>query len=167
MAAPKFTRERVLELLEYNHDSGVFVWRKSLRGRVKAGDVAGFRRADGYIRITIDGQPVWAHRLAWFVSTGAWPNGEIDHINGNPSDNRIANLRDVNSRTNSQNATRARTRKNGGTLIGAHWCKTWKRWKSSIGHNYTQMHIGWFDTEEQAHAAYIAAKRVLHEGCTI
>lgn len=167
MATPEFTLARVKELLKYDPTSGAFTWRKSLQGPVKAGDVAGFKRSDGYIRIKLDGQTVWAHRLAWFVSTEDWPSGAIDHINGDPSDNRICNLRDVSPRTNSENVVKARARKNGGLLLGAHWSKTWKRWKSSICVNGKHLHIGWFDTEEQAHAAYVSRKRQLHVGCTI
>ena len=66
-----------------------------------------------------------------------------------------------------ENERRARRRKNGGSLLGAHWSTTWERWKSSIITGGKQIHIGWFDTEQQAHDAYIAAKRRLHPGCTI
>lgn len=167
MAAEKFTRDRVLEMLNYDPTTGGFTWRQSRRGSARAGYAAGYVRQDGYVRIKLDGRQVWAHRLAWFLAVGKWPQGQIDHINGNPSDNRIANLRDVTCRVNSQNERRARRRKNGGRLLGAHWCPTWRRWKSSIGVAGSARHIGWFDTEQQAHEAYVAAKRVLHEGCTI
>jgi len=167
MAVPNFTLARVHELLNYDQHSGRFTWKRSRRGPAKAGDQAGYKRPDGYIKIKIDGSAVWAHRLAWFYVHGAWPENQIVHINGNSSDNSIANLRDVSPRTNMQNERQARRRKNGGTMLGAHWSKTWKRWKSSINAGGRLLHVGWFDTEQQAHAAYIAAKRKLHEGCTL
>lgn len=167
MAKQNFTLARVHELLNYDKNSGIFTWKKSLRGPVKAGDQAGYKRSDGYIKIKIDGSGVWAHRLAWFYVHGSWPTNFIDHINGDPSDNRMCNIRDVAPIVNSQNERAGRRRKNGGTLIGAHWSSIWRRWKSSICTNGEVKHIGWFDTEEQAHAAYISSKRLLHEGCTI
>ena len=155
------------EMLDYNPETGLFRWKVSRRGSVKAGDIAGSVRADGYVRLKIAQQGVWAHRLAWLWMYGVWPSHTIDHVNGNPTDNRIRNLRDVPQRTNSENMRSARLRKNGGSLIGAHWSTTWKRWKSSIGINGKTIHIGWFDTEQAAHEAYVSAKRKLHEGCTI
>lgn len=154
-------------LLSYNPETGVFVWRENRRGRAFAGDEAGSVRADGYRRIGVACRTVWAHRLAWAFVHGAMPAHSIDHINGDPTDNRIANLRDVPARMNSENRRTAGPRRAGGTLIGAHWCKTWQRWKSAITAQGRPKHLGWFDTEEQAHAAYVAAKRELHAGCTI
>lgn len=167
MATNILTQARLRELLEYSPETGVFKWRVNRQGHCKAADVAGARRHDGYIRITVDQHRVWAHRLVWLYVNGTWPLQQIDHINGNPSDNRLANLRDVSPQTNMQNERQARRRKNGGTLLGAHWCMTWKRWKSSIITSGKLMHVGWFDTEQQAHDAYVAAKRRLHPGCTI
>lgn len=167
MAKTDLTAARVRELLDYNPDTGIFCWRSSKRGSVKAGDEAGFRRGDGYIKIKIDQHAVWAHRLVWLYVHGVLPAQQIDHINGNPSDNRLSNLRDVSGAVNSQNERKARRRKLGGTMLGAHWCATWRRWKSAICIDGKARHIGWFDTEADAHAAYVAAKRQLHEGCTI
>lgn len=159
--------DRIREVLSYDPASGVFRWKRSFRGSARAGDVAGSRRKDGYIRIKIDGAVLYAHRLAWLLAHGSWPEKFVDHINGNPSDNRIENLRDVNAQTNCQNRRVAGPRKNGGTLLGAHWCTTWKRWKSSIIKDGKCQHIGWFPTEEAAHTAYVETKRRLHAGCTL
>ena len=167
MAAAILTQAFVQEALAYDPETGVFTWRASKRGSVKAGDRAGCVRADGYIRIKVGQRAAWAHRLAWLYVYGAWPDHQIDHINGNPSDNRIANLRDVVPSVNMQNERRGRRRKNGGSLLGAHWSKVWRRWKSSINAGGKSQHLGWFDTEQQAHDAYLAAKRKLHEGCTL
>lgn len=154
-------------LLSYDPETGVFVWRVNRRGRARAGDVAGSLKPTGYVRIHVAGVPVFAHRLAWAFVHGEMPTHTIDHINGDPADNRIANLRDVPSRMNSENRRTAGPRRAGGSLLGAHWSKVWKRWKSSIITQGRSKHLGWFDTEEQAHAAYVAAKRQLHAGCTL
>ncbi len=159
--------QQAKQSLIYSAESGVFTWAVSKQGHKKAGDIAGFKRSDGYVRIKVCQRAVWAHRLAWAWSNGKWPEWQIDHINGDPSDNRLVNLRDVPAAINAQNARKARSRKSGGSLLGAHWCKVWKRWKSSIMTRGVQRHLGWFDSEEQAHAAYVAAKRQLHAGCTI
>ena len=164
--SPEFI-DAARELLDFSPETGEFRWKANMRGPVKKGDIAGTKRNDGYIRIKVAQQGVWAHRLAWAWVNGSWPKFTIDHINGNTSDNRISNLRDVEQQTNSQNRIKAGPRKNGGTLIGAYWCPTWKRWKSVICTNGKTKHIGWFNTEQEAHDAYLSAKRQLHKGCTI
>lgn len=167
MAAAILTQARLRELLHYDPETGLFTWRQNRRGHIRIGDVAGFARSDGYVRIVVDQRRAWAHRLVWLYVHGEWPTQQIDHINGNPSDNRLANLRDVAPRINMQNERQGRRRKGPGQLLGAHWCATSGRWKSSINVNAKPLHIGVFNTEQQAHDAYIAAKRRLHPGCTI
>ena len=152
------TRDRVLELLEYNPATGEFR-RKVPRGGEPAGSVAGYVGGSGYILISIDGKRYHAHRLAWLIVTGAWPRGDIDHINGIRTDNRIENLRDVTRSVNMQNLKRAHIDSTTGVL-GI--LKVGKRYRARLMVNYTAYHIGYFDT-----AAYLAAKRQYHEGNTL
>ena len=98
------THERLTELLSYDKDSGQFVWLKTNSNRAKAGCVAGTERKDGYVLIGIDGVLYTAHRLAWFYVNNYWPDGVIDHINRDRSDNRFCNLRCVSRFENAQNA---------------------------------------------------------------
>jgi len=105
-----------------------------------------------------------ASRLAWLITYGKWPVNEIDHVDGNQQNNRIANLRDVPHRINMQNRKKA-TRHNkcgflGVTAIGRKWAA-----KITAGGKLT--YIGLYPTPELAHAAYLEAKRQLHAGCTI
>ena len=58
---------------------------------------------NGYLRVSVLGKSHLAHRFAWFLHTGEWPSGVIDHINGDRSDNRIGNLRDVSPSENASN----------------------------------------------------------------
>lgn len=94
--------------LHYSPESGVFTWRRGAGARAKAGAVAGTRTEQGYIRIGIDGRYYRAHRLAWLYVHGSWPVEQIDHINGDRADNRIANLREVTAAGNRQNQGVAR-----------------------------------------------------------
>lgn len=161
------TKDELLAVLDYDRANGQFRWKMSMRGPAKAGDIAGHRRADGYCLIKIKQRGYFVHRLVWLVEHGSMPEMEIDHIDGDPSNNRIENLRDVPHQVNAQNVRVARSSNRSSRLIGAHWCRTWKRWKSAINAGGKLQHIGWFDTEQQAHEAYVAAKRALHPGCTI
>lgn len=160
------THERALELFHYCAKTGALTNRVS-RGRAKAGAPAGgLHRVKGYGEVCIDGVNYQTHRLVWFIATGEWPTGEIDHRNGIEDDNRLDNLRDVPIATNRQNVREATRRKARGRLLGAHFTKG-GRWAAAICVNRRQIHLGRFDTEEAAHAAYVAAKRQLHPGCTI
>lgn len=89
--------ELLREVLRYEHETGLFYWIKRTSNRVKLGQTAGTVTKQGYVRIMINGCHYLAHRLAWKYEHGDFPSGEeepfIDHINGIPSDNRIANLR--------------------------------------------------------------------------
>jgi hypothetical protein len=89
--------------LDYCPDTGVFRWRGGPRKGAQAGTVK-----DGYIVINIEGVPVKAHRAAWAVTHGKWPEGVVDHINRDRADNRIANLRDVSGLENARNRTQRR-----------------------------------------------------------
>lgn len=160
-----FTHSRVIELLDYSKDTGVFIWKVS-KGRVKAGSIAGSKKRSGHLDISIDGKRVAAHRLAWFYEYEEFPKQLIDHINGDKCDNRISNLRDVSSLVNQQNERKGRKHSMHGYL-GATWCKDKKKWAAQIRVNNKKVRIGLYPTPQEAHNAYLNAKRKLHEGCTI
>lgn len=155
--------ERLRELLAYDVETGVFKHAKksSPKSRAKVGAIVGGPRQDGYWGITFDGVLIGAHRLAWIHAYGREPEGQIDHINGDKQDNRISNLRDVTPSENKQNMRSARA-DNGSGLLGAHKCKGINRWKSEIRLDGKLHYLGLFMNPEDAHAAYVAAKRNLH-----
>lgn len=157
------TAEQVRELLDYNPETGRFTWRIAPRGH-KAGSQAGCIDSYGYVVIRIAGAGHKAHRLAWLIAYGEWPDDQVDHINGDRSDNRIANLRDVSRLTNRQNMRRAQADNRSG-LLGV--SLTNNRCKASIRSGGKNHHLGYFASPEAAHAAYVAAKRQTHEGCTL
>lgn len=164
MANADLTAERLRELLNYDPETGEFERRMSVSNRAQAGAKAGCRDRGGYLLVRLDKRLFKAHRLAWLYVHGEWPKGDIDHINGVTSDNRISNLRDVTRRVNLQNK-RVGAGRSG--LIGAHWFEHGQCWQSSIRADGKNIALGLFNTAEEAHAAYVAAKRKLHEGCTL
>lgn len=124
-------------------------------------------RKDGYLQVSINGKIVMAHRAAWILHHGAIPVGEIDHLDGNKHNNRIANLRVVDRVTNQQNMrTPPRHNKTGVLGVSVNTSGI-KPYRVTIGANKKKHYIGRFWTLEEAKSAYIAAKRKLHAGCTI
>jgi hypothetical protein len=79
-AKPELTAERLRELLTYDPETGLFVWRVNRRGNPRAGDVAGSYDGQGYLRKSIDDRDYRAHSLAWLHTKGEWPPIGIDHI---------------------------------------------------------------------------------------
>ena len=125
--------------------------------------------ASPYIRLTLrnteTGRQLFlrAHRVAWFLFWGKWPEQTIDHINGIKTDNRIDNLRDVHGDLNRHNIRRA-NRNSASGLLGASWDKQKRKWVACIQCDGKLRRLGFHASPQEAHAAYLAAKRVLHEG---
>lgn len=152
--------------LLYDGESGVITWKgKAKTGLNRDGKVAGHKNnALGYVLINVSGNVVSAHRIAWLLHHGSWPDKNIDHINGNGFDNRICNLRSVSQSVNVQNKRNAQSNNKSGYLGVS---KNGSKWRATIRLNGKSMHIGYFNTPEEAHAAYLIEKRKLHEGCSI
>jgi len=98
----RITHEDLLEVLDYNPETGVFHWKTAMGSRALAGDVAG-TFCEGYWVIRIYGRGYSAARLAWFYMTGDWPVNQIDHIDREKLNNRFENLRDVTAKVNCEN----------------------------------------------------------------
>lgn len=156
--------KRVRELLSYEPDTGVVRWKSDRRGGKKAGEVAGCASEDRWV-IGLDNTLYMAHILIWVIVVGEWPKGVIDHWDTNPSNNKWGNLRDVSSAVNSQNMRRARPQNRAGLLgVSRH---PNGRFRSTIVLRGKQTHLGYYTTAQEAHEAYIAEKRRIHEGCTL
>ena len=161
--------ETLKQMLWYDPATGVFRWRhEQNNNRLKPWSVAGYRGGEGYWHIRIGGKAHRAHRLAWLYMTGQWPDRLIDHINGVRDDNRFANIRQANDAVNAQNQRRACVDSKT-ALLGVFFDskRTNKPFYSTIGVNKKKIWLGRFETAEQAHQAYVNAKRQLHEGCAI
>lgn len=169
MAASDLTAQRLRELLHYDPRTGIFTRLVSRNcGTAEPGYHAGYPNAEGYIHFMVDRRTYMAHRLAWLYMTSKWPQNLIDHINGIKNDNRIENLREATASENKQNMRKARSDCKNSGLMGAYFdIRYGGRWFSNITINGKRQHLGMFSTAEDAHAAYIEAKRRLHPGCMI
>lgn len=153
------TQAILREWLDYDPETGIFVWKKNpARGRERLGAIAGTER-NGYIFIGLSGfQQIGAHRLAWIYIHGLTIGGaEIDHIDGNPKNNAIGNLRLATSSQQKQNKRVQSNNRCG--LKGAffHACRKGKKWRSQIKVGDDLIFLGYFETAEEAHAAYKVA----------
>lgn len=165
MATANLTAARLRELLSYDPQTGE-LRRRVPAGGQKVGDLAGSITRRGYRLVNIDGHRVMAHRLAWLYMTGEHPSGVIDHKDGDSLNNRFDNLRDVTQAVNLQNQRKPRSPNRSGVL-GVWFDKRRGTWQSDIGFDGKRIRLGAFKTIEDAQAAYIAAKRKYHPGCTI
>lgn len=158
------TAERLREVLDYDPMTGVFTTRIKRQGS-KVGISPGYTKENGYSYMHIDMVSYMTHRLVWLWVNGSWPVGEIDHIDGNKLNNRIMNLRDVDRAMNTQNVKKARRNNKSSGLLGAY--RKGNRWQAQIRIGGVGTTLGTFSTPEEAHAAYLGAKRLFHPGCTI
>lgn len=151
--------DSVRELLRVNED-GSLVWLRN-RGRgVRAGDIAGALSPAGYWDVTVLGVRIRAHRVVFALTHGRWPVGEVDHINGNPADNRPENLREASVFQNRQNG-RARSNNTSGHKGVCYDTKT-GRWTVRVR---AFGHVHWFGRHDDAELAgliYQEAARKLH-----
>lgn len=160
------TAHELRELLDYEPSTGIFRWKNSRRSPLFNGKQVGSDDLYGYKTVRLDGKSYKLHRLAWLYVHGVWPAGDVDHINGQRSDNRIDNLRDVSRKVNLENQREAKNNRSTG-LLGAYFDRRKNRFYSRISVDNKSVNLGYHPTAEAAHAAYIEAKRRLHEGCMI
>lgn len=154
------TQERLKELLDYDPDTGVFVWRVS-RGGINKDTQAGSKLSNGYIYISISKRRYYTHRLAWLYVHGCWPTNQIDHINRVRDDNRICNLREATPSENQWNGGKYKNNTSG--LLGVQCIKSSGKWKAQITIHGIVKNLGHFNTPEEANAAYVRAKAEHHK----
>jgi hypothetical protein len=155
------TAELLRSILVYDTETGLFYWRdyKPNRHMNKA---LGNNNGTGYvqIRLTINGVECGflAHRLAWLYVNGTWPDGGLDHIDRDRANNRITNLRQATISQNNRNRTKILSRKSQreytSGFMGVSWHKAANKWRAQININGSRVHIGAFDSEQDAALAY-------------
>ena len=157
---PRPSYALVRDLFDYSDEAKGLVWKAktSPLSRVVIGQNAGCPGKEGYIVIGIRKRTFFAHHLVWLWCHGEWPQRQLDHANCDPADNRIANLRLASSSENTANQKRKSTNTSGFKGVG--WHRGLQRWQAVIMQNYKSTHLGYFDTPEAAHEAYVAAASV-------
>lgn len=151
------TYERVAEVFRCDAETGVLE-RKLKSGRWRAcGDK--HNHSSGYSHLKIDGKNYLAHRLIWLLTYRTWPKF-IDHIDKNPMNNRIDNLRSATRQENNHN--RGMNKNSSSGYPGVSFFKRDNKWMAYIRVNSKQTFLGYFDTPEEAFTAYMLAKIKYH-----
>ena len=159
------TRERLIELLDYDQATGDFVWRVRRGRSALAGSIAGrVSKAardggGGYRWIGVDGKEYLAHRLAWLYVTGEHPENEVDHRNTIRDDNRFSNLRLADDTQNMANKSLQSNNTTG--FKGVSLNKATGKYVASIQKDGRYKYLGLHKTPEMAHAAYVSAAKQL------
>lgn len=149
----KIDHADLLFWVTYDPETGEFVWRRGARKGQRAGTTPTATRA--YRRVCIEQVEYLEHVLAWFYMTGSWPIGQVDHEDRDKTNNRWSNLRDVTPEVNAQNKGHYRNNTSG--FKGVTYCPARNRWSAKIKRSGRQRWLGYHDTPEAAHAAYLAA----------
>lgn len=140
------------ESFSYDKETGLIRWLISPSASVKIGDIAGNitnnGRGKSYVKIDFNGKHYYAHRLAWLLINGTWPENEIDHIDGDGTNNKWINLRAASRIDNMRNRRIPSHNKSG--VIGVHWNKEINKWVAQITHNKKQFTIGYFSSIDDA-----------------
>jgi AP2 domain. len=151
------THENLHQKIEYDQETGLFYWKYGSR----QGKIVGCEYDSGYRYIWFKGRLIGAHRLAWLYMYNYLPD-QIDHKDGNPSNNSLSNLRVANQIKNAQNKRHKASCKSG--LKGIAYCKYHKKWRAEIGPRKQRKHLGYFNTPEEAHKTYCEAALQMYGG---
>jgi HNH endonuclease len=151
------THARLLELLEYDTDTGIFLWKVSRGGKLK-GSFAGRINSRGYATIRIDSTDYYAHRLAWMYVYGMLPEQEIDHIDRDTLNNSIHNLRDVSRLQNARNKGTHNNNTSG--YKGVSLYTRLGKYRAQISIKGKNKDLGLFNTPEEASFAYQEAVKL-------
>ncbi|RAS13529.1 HNH endonuclease [Ensifer adhaerens] len=152
--AGNLTQKRLKELLWYDREIGIFVRKVRTSNNVAVGDIAGCKRKDGYLTISVDGSLYLLHQLAWLYCHGYFPK-ELDHRDKNRSHNALGNLRECTSQQNNWNQTLKSTNRTG--VKGVTWDKTRQKWFASIRVNGKTKSLGRYQDINEAARAYDGA----------
>jgi hypothetical protein len=148
------------QLFDYKSDTGELRWRVG-RAQKLPGDVAGSLKKDGYLILGLDNKSLKAHRVIWKIVTGNDPVEEIDHIDGNRSNNRWENLREATGCQNGQNRKLYSNSRSG--IKGVSYNRAEDKWDAYIMANRKFTLLGRFKSRDDA-ANIVAAERARLHG---
>ena len=162
MTKPKndLTAEAVRRLFIYDPYSGLLQYRERGPRRPRGWFAGAKDPKSGYLRVQVGLRKYLVARLAWLWMAGHWPNGDVDHVDLDRTNNRWGNLREATHAENTRNGPRRITNKSGFKGV------TFKndRWRATIVLEGRSRHLGYFTTPEEAHQAYCAASEQFHGG---
>lgn len=159
------TTERAREVLSYDPETGAMKWKAATGKKTKIGKNAGYRAVQpktGYVHygVGIDGKKYRKTTVIWLIVHGRRPVADIDHINGDATDDRLCNLREA---TRTQNMANKRMHKNNKSGVkGVFWDKQRNKWRSVVIKDRKKHHVGFFDDKHVAGAAYLAKAREIY-----
>jgi hypothetical protein len=155
------TQKELKELAHYDPETGIFTRLTRPCNSVKIGDEMGYTKkyTDSlfYLTVEVKGSQYFLHRLAFLDMTGAFPDGDIDHIDGNGLNNKWENLRVVDAIENGKNKKRYKNNASG--YQGVSFYNLTKRWRAAISIDGKKKHLGYFDTFEEAKERRIKAEK--------
>jgi hypothetical protein len=158
---PYPTPEDLKRLIDYNPDTGELKWKETRNHLSTKGTIIKGSRKDGYVSVCVFGYSLLGHRVAYAIYHGAWPSHTIDHIDSNPSNNVITNLRAATMGENSRNVKWNKANKSGHK--GVSWCNTVNKWHAQISHKKTKYCLGKFSDINHAIFAVRQKRQQLHE----
>jgi hypothetical protein len=153
----RITVKELLSRVSYNAESGEFTWlycdtcRPSWNSRFYGKKALCAPHSNGYLFGAIANRKMFAHRVAWAMHHGCWPDGEIDHVNHDKKDNRIVNLRVVQRTQNAMNLSKSKRNLSG--VTGVFKSTQTMRWQAQIRINRKSIHLGSFELFDDAVAA--------------
>ena len=154
---PRPSIDAIKQRLRYEPETGEFFWLDGPMAGLRAGTV----QHNGYRAIKVCDRLLLEHRMAFAFVYGEWPPINVDHVNGDRADNRMANLRCSTKSENSRNSKTWRSSRCGFKGVSRADSKA-EKWMARIKHDGKRVYLGIFDTPEEAHAAYVAAVKVFY-----
>jgi hypothetical protein len=153
------------ELFVYDPETGKLFWKSrdggapGWNGKYAGKEAFTSTNSYGYKQGSILGGVYRAHRVIWAMVNGEWPEADIDHINGNRTDNRIVNLRSVSRSENCMNSSLGKRNKSG--VVGVCWSKREGKWKAQIQKDGKNIQIGHFSSFDEAVSARLKKQNEL------
>jgi hypothetical protein len=146
-------------LLDYDPCTGVFSWKCRQVSKPQhiswndklAGKAAGCVSSSNYLLISISDNSYFAHRVAWLIVHGRWPEDQIDHIDHDTLNNSLSNLREVTNTENHRNVSLSKINKSG--VSGVYWCRKSSKWHAQGIASGKRVHLGLFELLSDAAAA--------------